>query len=147
MTRTVLLSEPEAWLLAGILQAPGMENGRQNLRRLLLKIFSILNEFEQRRSRPFAPTALPIGLTEEECWLICHNVRPLLADGRAGRLAQSVLLNVSQLLLQFQDNAVVEPLGLSHSEPTTDRPIGLEDLDRLRRFLWESENGAADSTS
>jgi len=136
MTYTVQLSEPEAWLLSGVLQpTAGSETGRQTLRTLLLKLFSILNEFEERRGRPFPPSELPLALNEEECWLICHHTRPLTGDGRIGRMAQAVLLKVSRLLLMMQQSKAVDPLAW----PVADRPAGdalqPEDIERLRRYL------------
>src|SRR5204863_233751 len=75
MPKYVELNEDEAWAIDHTIRHTYAE-GQSNVGRdLLLKVMTVVLEFEDRRGKPFAPELLPVALTAYECWAIDHQIR------------------------------------------------------------------------
>lgn len=75
MPRYIDITEDEAWAIDLTVRHTHTEGGAVVGQELLLKAMYVILEFEDRRNTPLAPQALPIALTEQECWTLDHQVR------------------------------------------------------------------------
>jgi hypothetical protein len=110
LTKVVQLSEADCWAIDYLVRhtwkdddgPPGVGKG------LLVKVFSLLKEFEAGSKTP----TLPLALTERECWCIDFNIRHDLNMGHEP-VGKRLLLQVFGLILEFQNERVTEH-GLRH---------------------------------
>jgi hypothetical protein len=70
---------------------------------LLIKVFSLLKEFEAGSKSP----TLPLALTERECWCIDFNIRHDLNMGHES-VGKRLLLQVFGLILEFNNERTTE---------------------------------------
>jgi len=104
LTKVVHLSEADCWAVDYLVRhtwkdddgPPGVGKG------LLVKVFSLLKEFEAGCKTP----TLPLALTERECW--CNDLN--MGHEPVGK---RLLLQVFGLILEFQNERVTEH-GLRH---------------------------------
>ncbi|MCL4543115.1 MAG: hypothetical protein M1118_00725 [Chloroflexi bacterium] len=104
-TKVIQLSEADCWAIDYLIRhtwkdddgPPGGAKG------LLIKVFSLLKEFEAGSKAP----TLPIALTEHECWCIDFNIRHDLNMGHEA-VGKRLLLQVFGLILEFQNELATE---------------------------------------
>lgn len=108
------ITEDEAWAIDHTVRHTFMEAGANVGRELLLKVMSLVLEFEERRGKPFAPVVLPLAATEEECWAMDHQIRcDLTVNGKP--VGRAILLKVFRALAEYANardsESGVERLG------------------------------------
>jgi hypothetical protein len=104
-TKVIHLSEADCWAIDYLVRhtwkdddgPPGVGKG------LLLKVFSLLKEFEAGCREP----TLPLALTERECWCIDFNIRHDLNMGHEP-VGKRLLLQVFGLILEFNNERTTE---------------------------------------
>lgn len=104
-TKYLHLSEADCWAIDYLVRhtwkdddgPPGVGKG------LLLKVFSLLKEFEAGCKSP----TLPLALTERECWCIDFNIRHDLNMGHEP-VGKRLLLQVFGLILEFNNERAME---------------------------------------
>jgi hypothetical protein len=100
MPKYIELNEDEAWAIDHTIRHTYAE-GQANIGRdLLLKVMTVVLEFEERRGKPFAPETLPVALTEDECWAIDHQIRCDLTVNNKP-VGRAILLKVFRALSEF----------------------------------------------
>jgi hypothetical protein len=150
--RTILLTELETWALEDMIRHTWVDDGRPVGKGLLLKIFTLLDEFESRRGQPDPPRDLAVALTEDECWAIDFHIRRGHVDPSGVRIGRDLLMKVFRVLLELRNTEEVRLLGL------LDAPGDMYDRDKrprmqdLRDFLeqdgkHDEESGAPDDGS
>jgi len=103
MPKYIEITEDEAWAVDHTIRHTYAE-GQSNVGRdLLLKVMTLVLEFEERRGKPLAPQVLPLALTEDECWAIDHQIRcDLTVNGKP--IGRSILLKVFHALTEFAND-------------------------------------------
>lgn len=104
-TKVIHLSEADCWAVDYLVRhtwkdddgPPGVGKG------LLIKVFSLLKEFEAGCKTP----TLPLALTERECWCIDFNIRHDLNMGHEP-VGKRLLLQVFGLILEYQNQRATE---------------------------------------
>ncbi len=135
-TRTIRLTESEAWLIDDLVRHTWSEGMRAVGKDLLIKVFSIITEFEARRTLPYPPRELPIALTEDECWAIDFHIRR--GSGEEGKLyiGQQLLLKVFDALLALRNDDEARRAQAERGQAEPAEPSLREDWrDRLREYL------------
>ena len=100
MPKYIEINEDEAWAIDHTIRHTYAE-GQSNIGRdLLLKVMTVVLEFEDRRGKPFAPETLPVALTEDECWAIDHQIRCDLTVNNKP-VGRAILLKVFRALSEF----------------------------------------------
>ena len=100
MPKYIELNEDEAWAIDHTIRHTYAE-GQANIGRdLLLKVMTVVLEFEDRRGKPFAPELLPVALTEDECWAIDHQIRCDLTVNNKP-VGRAILVKVFRALSEF----------------------------------------------
>ncbi len=100
MPRYIEITEEEAWAIDLTVRHTHAEAGAVVGQELLLKAMYVILEFEERRGTPVAPLALPVALTEEECWTLDHQVRCDLTINNKN-VGRGLLLKVFRALTGF----------------------------------------------
>lgn len=135
-TRTIRLSESEAWLIDDLVRHTWSEGMRPVGKDLLIKVFSLITEYESRRTLPYPPRELPIALTEDECWAIDFHIRR--GTGEEGKLfvGQQILLKVFDALLALRnDDEARRAAADSRASSAAEPPLREDWRDRLRDYL------------
>jgi hypothetical protein len=100
MPKYVEVTEDEAWAIDHTIRHTYSEGPNNVGRDLLLKVMTVVLEFEERRGKPFSPQVLPVALTEDECWAIDHQIRcDLTVNGKP--VGRAILLKVFRALTEF----------------------------------------------
>jgi hypothetical protein len=103
MPKYIEITEDEAWAIDHTIRHTYTEGPNNVGRDLLLKVMTLVLEFEERRGKPFAPQVLPLALTEDECWAVDHQIRcDLTVNGKP--IGRSLLLKVFQALTEFAND-------------------------------------------
>jgi hypothetical protein len=103
MPKYIEITEDEAWAIDHTIRHTYAEGQNNVGKDLLLKVMTLVLEFEERRGKPFAPQVLPLALTEDECWAIDHQIRcDLTVNGKP--IGRSILLKVFQALTEFAND-------------------------------------------
>ncbi|MBI3979901.1 MAG: hypothetical protein HY331_17135 [Chloroflexi bacterium] len=146
-TKTVPITEAEAWLIDDLIRHTWQEDGRPTGRHLLVKVFSVLKEFELRSKRAFPPREIPIALTEDECWAVDYHVRRGFADPSGMRVGKELLLKIFGLLLDFRNEEELRKVNLPATrgpdEGNGDRWDSFQDFLR-RRAQFEADGDGSD---
>jgi hypothetical protein len=116
--RTAYLTPAEAWALDDLVRHTWTDEGKPVGRGLLLKVFAVVKEFEARRGDLHPPEALPIALTEEECWTIDFHVRRNYVDPEGYRVGRPLLLKIFGLILDMRNQEGLR--SLRNAEGTAD---------------------------
>jgi len=103
--KVIHLSEADCWAIDYLVRhtwkdddsPPGVGKA------LLIKVFSLLKEFEAGSKAP----TLALALTERECWCIDFNIRHDLNMGHEP-VGKRLLLQVFGLILEFQNERATE---------------------------------------
>ncbi len=114
MPKYIEINEDEAWAIDHTIRHTYAE-GQSNIGRdLLLKVMTVVLEFEERRGKPFAPEILPVAVTEDEAWTIDHQIRCDLTVNNKP-VGRAILLKVFRALTEFANDrdseSGVERLG------------------------------------
>jgi hypothetical protein len=100
MPKYVEVTEDEAWAIDHTIRHTFNEGPNNVGRELLLKVMTVVLEFEERRGKPFSPQVLPVALTEDECWAIDHQIRcDLTVNGKP--VGRAILLKVFRALTEY----------------------------------------------
>ncbi|HVC32697.1 MAG TPA: hypothetical protein VNL16_04230 [Chloroflexota bacterium] len=126
--RTTYITPSEAWALDDLIRHTWTEEGRQVGRLLLLKVFAVIREFEARRNDPSPPEALPMTMTEDECWAINYHVRRSYVDPEGFRVGRPLLIKVFGLILEMRNQENLHTLRLA------DGSVDVESTDVARRL-------------
>ncbi len=103
MPKYIEITEDEAWAIDHTIRHTYAE-GQSNVGRdLLLKVMTVVLEFEERRGKPFAPETLPVAVTEDECWAIDHQIRCDLTVNNKP-VGRAILLKVFRLLTEYTND-------------------------------------------
>jgi hypothetical protein len=103
MPKYVEITEDEAWAIDHTIRHT-FTDGTSNIGRdLLLKVMTIILEFEERRGKPFAPETLPVAVTEDECWAIDHQIRCDLTVNNKP-VGRGLLLKIFHALTEFAND-------------------------------------------
>ena len=112
MPKYIDITEDEAWAIDHTIRHTYAEGGNNVGRDLLVKVMTLVLEFEERRGKPFAPQVLPLALTEDECWAIDHQIRcDLTVNGKP--IGRAILLKVFGALTEFANDRDSEA-GVAH---------------------------------
>lgn len=104
--KVIMVSEPECWVLDGLIHHDYRNEGPSIERGLLIKVMGLLREFADAEK---APSELPLALTETECWCIDTHVQfDLSFNGR--QIGRHLLLKVFDLVLKFDNERRAEGL-------------------------------------
>src|SRR5688572_24485438 len=114
MPKYVEINEDEAWAIDHTIRHTYAEAQAIIGRDLLLKVMTVILEFEDRRGKPFAPETLPVALTEDECWAIDHQIRCDLTVNNKP-VGRAILLKTFRALSEYANErdseSGVERLG------------------------------------
>ncbi|MCX5990172.1 MAG: hypothetical protein NTV35_14280 [Chloroflexi bacterium] len=100
MPKYIELSEDESWAIDLMVRHTYAESGSVIGQGLLLKVMNLILEFEDRRGTPTSPVALPMAVTEEECWALDHQVRCDLTINNKN-VGRGLLVKVFRTLTAF----------------------------------------------
>lgn len=142
-TKTLPITEAEAWLIDDLIRHTWQEENRPTGRNLLLKVFSVLKEFEALSKKPFPPREIPIALTEDECWAIDYHIRRGFADPSGMRVGKELLLKVFGLLLEFRNEEELRKVDLP-AETAEPREADVDRWDALEDYLRRSVQPESD---
>jgi hypothetical protein len=112
MPKYVELNEDEAWAIDHTIRHTYAEAQNNVGRDLLLKVMTVILEFEDRRGKPFAPETLPLALTEDECWAVDHQIRCDLTVNNKP-VGRAILLKTFRALSEFANERDSES-GVAH---------------------------------
>ncbi|HEV8637990.1 MAG TPA: hypothetical protein VG370_27565 [Chloroflexota bacterium] len=144
--RSVALSELEAWAIEDMIRHTWTDEGKPVGRGLLLKIFTLIREFEARRNEPDAPGELTIVLTEEELWAIDFHIRRGHLDPSGVRVGRELLLKVFGRLLDIRTAEEMKRLRFADAAES-ENPEGLRRLRELRDQMRQDDTTAADGST
>lgn len=103
MPKYIEITEDEAWAIDHTIRHTHTEATNNVGKDLLLKVMTLVLEFEERRGKPFAPQVLPLALTEDECWSIDHQIRcDLTVNGKP--IGRALLLKIFRALTEFAND-------------------------------------------
>lgn len=103
MPKYIELTEDEAWAVDHTIRHTYADGQTVIGRDLLLKVMTVILEFEDRRGKPFAPETLPVALTEDEAWAVDHQIRCDLTVNNKP-VGRAVLLKVFRVLTEFAND-------------------------------------------
>src|SRR6266542_521334 len=101
--RSISISELEAWAIEDMIRHTCVDEGRPVGKGLLLKIFTLVHEFESRRNDETPPPELPLVLSEDELWASDLHIRRGHLDPSGVRVGKELLLKVFLLLLEIRN--------------------------------------------
>ena len=136
-TSTMIITEAEAWTIDDLIRHTWTEEGKNVGRGLLLKVFAVLREFDARRATP--PEALPIALTEEECWVIDYHLRRSYVDSTGVAIGRGLLLKIFGTLLAIRNLETVRGLKLRDVEAGHAETEPRRRIEDLKEFLEQGE--------
>ena len=139
-TRSVPISELEAWAIEDMIRHTWSDEGRPVGKGLLLKIFTLVHEFELRRSDQSPPTELPLVLTEDELWAIDFHIRRGHLDPSGVRVGKELLLKVFSRLLEIRNAEEMKRLRFSEARET-ENPDHERRLRELREQFRRTDEG------
>ena len=103
MPKYIEITEDEAWAIDHTIRHTYADAANNVGKDLLLKVMTLVLEFEERRGKPFAPQVLPLALTEDECWAVDHQIRcDLTVNGKP--IGRGLLLKVFRALTEFAND-------------------------------------------
>jgi len=122
-TKVIHLSESDCWAVDYLVRHTWKDDEGPGTvgKGLLLKVFSMLKEFEAGCKSP----TLPLALTERECWCIDFNIRHDLNMGHEP-VGKRLLLQVFGLVLEFNNERTTER-ELRHTALWPPRPANQSD--------------------
>lgn len=98
-TKVIYVGESEAWAIDYLVRHTWKDDSLYPVGRdLLIKVIGILKEFEAGSKSP----ALPLALTERECWCVDFHIRHDLSMGHEA-VGKKLLLAVFGLILEFNN--------------------------------------------
>jgi hypothetical protein len=112
MPKYIEITEDEAWAIDHTIRHTYSDGPANVGRDLLLKVMTVVLEFEDRRGKPFAPETLPVAVTEDECWAIDHQIRCDLTVNNKP-VGRAILLKVFRALTEFTNERDSES-GVEH---------------------------------
>ena len=108
MPKYVEVTEDEAWAIDHTIRHTFNEGTNNVGRDLLLKVMTVVLEFEERRGSRLSPQVLPVALTEDECWAIDHQIRcDLTVNGKP--VGRAILLKVFRALTEYANERDSDP--------------------------------------
>ena len=112
MPKYIEITEDEAWAIDHTIRHTYSEGPNNVGRDLLLKVMTLVLEFEERRGKPLAPNLLPLALSEDECWAVDHQIRcDLTVNSKP--VGRGILLKVFQALTDYANDRDSE-FGVDH---------------------------------
>ena len=135
---TLHLTEAEAWAIDDLIRHTWTEEGRPVGKGLLLKVFTLLKEFEARRGQPGGVTELPLALAEDECWAIEYHIRRDYVDSSGAKIGRTLLPKLFDLILSMRNDEAVRPLATAPEPELTSE----DDANKRRRLEeWRERLG------
>lgn len=145
-TRSVPITELEAWAIEDMIRHTWADEGRPVGKGLLLKIFTIVHEFELRRADASPPAELPLVLTEDELWAIDFHIRRGHLDPSGVRVGKELLLKVFTRLLEIRNAEEMKRLRFTESRET-ENPEHERRLRELREQFRRSDEGRLEDST
>jgi len=145
-TRSIQISELEAWAIEDMIRHTWTDEGRPVGKGLLLKIFALVQEFEHRRSDDTPPSELPLVLAEDELWAIDFHIRRGHLDPSGVRVGKELLLKVFARLLETRNAEEMKRLRFTDAVET-DNPEHERRLRELREQLRRSDEGRLEDST
>jgi hypothetical protein len=139
-TRSIQITELEAWAIEDMIRHTWSDEGRPVGKGLLLKIFTLVHEFEQRRVEDTPPTELPLVLAEDELWAIDFHIRRGHLDPSGVRVGKELLLKVFARLLESRTAEEMKRLRFTDARET-ENPERERRLRELREQFRLSDEG------
>ncbi|TAK23223.1 MAG: hypothetical protein EPO26_08150 [Chloroflexota bacterium] len=136
--RSIPLTELEAWAIEDMIRHTWTDEGRPVARGLLLKIFTLIREFDARRNDANAPGELPVVLTEDEFWAIDFHIRRGHVDPTGVRVGRELLVKIFARLLDIRTGDDMRRLKFVESD-ASENPEHLQRLRDLREQFRRSE--------
>ena len=140
-----MISELEAWAIEDMIRHTWLDEGRPVGKGLLLKVFTLVREFETRRNDDPAPSELPLVLSEDELWAIDFHIRRGHLDPSGVRVGKELLLKVFDRLLELRNAEEMKRLRLAHAEEN-DNPEHERRLRELREQYRRLDDGRGDTS-
>ncbi|MBI3973105.1 MAG: hypothetical protein HY332_17650 [Chloroflexi bacterium] len=114
MPKYIEITEDEAWAIDHTIRHTYADGPNNVGKDLLLKVMTVILEFEERRGKPFSPQVLALALTEDECWAVDHQIRcDLTVNGKP--IGRALLLKIFRALTEYvnerDSESGVEQLG------------------------------------
>ncbi len=103
MPKYVEITEDEAWAIDHTIRHTYADGQTTIGRDLLLKVMTVILEFEERRGKPFSPETLPVAMTEDECWAVDHQIRCDLTVNNKP-VGRAILLKIFRALTEFTND-------------------------------------------
>ena len=144
--RSIMINELEAWAIEDMVRHTWLDEGRPVGKGLLLKIFTLVHEFEVRRGGEGTPTELPLVLSEDELWAIDFHIRRGHLDPSGVRVGKELLLKVFDKLLEIRNAEEMKRLRITESE-ASENPEHRQRLREFRDRLRPSDEPPGDDTS
>ena len=138
--RSSPISELEAWAIEDMVRHTWLDEGRPVGKGLLLKVFTLIREFEARRGDETPPTELPLVLSEDELWAIDFHIRRGHLDPSGVRVGKDLLLKVFDRLLEIRNAEEMKRLRFSHADEN-DNPEHERRLRELREQFRRTDEG------
>ena len=145
-TRSIQISELEAWAIEDMIRHTWTDEGRPVGKGLLLKIFALVHEFEHRRGDDAPPSELPLVLAEDELWAIDFHIRRGHLDPSGVRVGKELLLKVFVRLLEIRNAEEMKRLRFTDAAEA-DNPEHQRRLRELREQLRRSDEGRLEDST
>jgi hypothetical protein len=139
------ITELEAWAIEDMIRHTWNDEGRPVGKGLLLKVFTLVHEFESRRVEESPPAELPLGLSEDELWAIDFHIRRGHLDPSGVRVGKELLLKVFTCLLEIRNAEEMKRLRFAEVQES-ENPERERRLRELREQLRRSDEGRHDDT-
>lgn len=136
--RSIVLTELEAWAIEDMIRHTWSDDGRPIGKSMLLKLFTLIEEFESRRAESTPPSELSVTMTEEELWAIDFHIRRGHLDPSGVRVGRELLMKVFKGLLDVRNAEEMKRLRFSEAEEVTN-PESERRLRELREQYRRSE--------
>jgi hypothetical protein len=145
-TRSIQISELEAWAIEDMIRHTWADEGRPVGKVLLLKIFALVHEFEQRRADDAPPNELPLVLAEDELWAIDFHIRRGHLDPSGVRVGKELLLKVFARLLAIRNAEEMKRLRFTETSEA-ENPEHERRLRELREQLRRADEGRLEDST
>jgi hypothetical protein len=139
--RSIPIGELEAWAIEDMVRHTWLDEGRPVGKGLLLKVFTLIREFETRRGDETPPTELPLVLSEDELWAIDFHIRRGHLDPSGVRVGKELLLKVFDRLLEVRNAEEMKRLRFAHAEEN-ENPEHERRLRELREQYRQADDSA-----
>lgn len=143
--RSISLSELEAWAIEDMIRHTWTDEGKSVGRGLLLKVFTLVREFEARRNDTDAPAELPVVLTEEELWAVDYHIRRGHLDPSGVRVGRELLIKVFGRLLDIRNGEEIKRLRFAEAVES-ESPERMRRLRELREQFRKDDGAPADGS-